>query len=537
VAVTSLGFRGKRHRGPGRREADVLLERNETFLKSVLENLPNMIFVKDAEELRYVRLNRAGEELLGLSREELIGKNDHDLYPRKRADSLTAKDREALASHAVLDILEAVHTRAGERRFLHTRKVAVRDQDGTPRYLLGISEDITERKRAEEAAEAARQEAARANQEKSEFLSRMSHELRTPLNSILGFGQLLEMDDLEPAQREGVEHILNGGRHLLGLIDELLDISRIEAGTMTMSLEPVHLGTVLAEALSLIQPLAAESGVRVEADPAELGDLYALADQQRLKQVLINLLANAVNYNREDGRAWARCERRGERVRIAVSDTGRGMSPEQLQGLFSPFERLGAERMGVEGTGLGLALSKRLVEAMGGEIAAESELGSGTTMSIELDSAEPQTEEGTETVERPADEGDLGATEGRTILYIEDNLSNLKLVEGVMGRLGGARLIPAMQGKLGLDLARQHTPDLVLLDLHLPDIGGREVLEGLRRDPATAGIPVVVVSADATPGQVRRLLDAGANDYLTKPLDVRRLLKLVGEHLGDGSAA
>jgi PAS domain S-box-containing protein len=513
--------------GTDGRQVQQELRNSEQFLDSVLENLPNMVFVKDAAELRFMRFNRAGEELLGTSREELIGKNDHDLFPKQEADFFIGKDREVLASHEVVDIPEEpIDTKENGSRILHTRKIAIRDERGEPRYLLGISEDITDRKCAEQAAEGARAEAERANLAKSEFLSRMSHELRTPLNAVIGFGQLLELDDLDFRQREGVEEILKAGRHLLALINEVLDISLIESGTMSISLEPVHLGSVLAEALSLIRPLADEAEVRLTVDPSEHADLHVFADQQRLKQVLINLLSNAVKYNRRGGDISVGCQQLPEgRVEIAVADTGHGMTAEQLERLFEPFDRLGAERTGVDGTGLGLSLSKGLTEAMGGKIEAESEPGVGSTMRVSLAGVEGPVDEAT----RPAllSPVDGPRRERRTIVYIEDNLSNLNLVEQLLGRLPEVRLIPAMLGELGLDLARQNQPDLILLDLHLPDMHGREVLERLQGDPTTAAIPVVIVSADATPGQVERLRTAGAAGYVTKPIDVEWLLDTV----------
>jgi PAS domain S-box-containing protein len=517
------------------KRAEVELRNSARFLDSVLENLPNMVFVKDAQELRFVRFNRAGEELLGVSRDDLLGKNDYDLFSEPAADAFTSKDREVLASGEVLDIPEEpLDTVTNGTRLLHTRKVAIRDEQGEPLYLLGISEDITERRAAERAADAARTEAERANHAKSDFLSRMSHELRTPLNAVIGFAQLLQLDPLEDEQRESVEQILKAGRHLLGLINEVLDIARIEAGTMTMSLEPVHLGSVIAEALSLISPLADDAGVQLIADPSEYRELYVHADQQRLKQVLINLLSNAVKYNRRGGEIRVGCrELAGERVELAVADTGHGMTPEQLERLFEPFERLGAERTSVEGTGLGLPLSRHLTEAMGGAMTAESEPAAGTTLRIVLGAAAA-----------PLEDGAVGSaaaaagprTDRRTVLYIEDNLSNLTLVERLLERVPGVRLIPAMQGQLGLELARRHQPDLILLDLHLPDLHGRDVLQALKDDAKTARIPVVVLSADATPSQVERLLAAGAADYATKPIDVEWLLDTVTATARDAPA-
>jgi PAS domain S-box-containing protein len=480
----------------------------------------------------FKRVNVAWERTLGWTRQELLS--------RPFVEFVHPEDREPTEAEA------ASLTRSGHRTINFENRY--RHKDGGYRTLLwaatsipeeeliyATARDVTDRKLAEQAAEAARAEAEQANRAKSEFLSRMSHELRTPLNAVLGFGQLLELDDLEPSQREGVEQILKAGRHLLELINEVLDISRIESGTMSMSLEPVHLGSVLAEALSLIRPLADDAAVRLLADPTELADVYVVADHQRLMQVLINLLSNAVKYNRRGGEIVASCEQASDgRIQLAIANTGHGIAPEQLKRLFEPFDRLGAERTDIEGTGLGLALSMRLMEAMGGTIKAESKPEIGTTMRVALDRAQaPREDFGTlDAVTTAANE-----LAGGTIVYIEDNLSNLRLVNRLIERLPGVRLIPAMRASLGVELSRQHHPDLILLDLHLPDSDGREVLRELKRDPATAAIPVVVLSADATPGAAKRLVAAGASDYLTKPIDVDKLLKLLASALRPGPPA
>lgn len=395
-------------------------------------------------------------------------------------------------------------------------------------YAADLEQRVAERTAA---LELARAEADRANQAKSEFLSRMSHELRTPLNAILGFAQLLEMDSLSPEQREGVAHILKAGRHLLDLINEVLDIARIEAGRIALSPEPVRVREVLAEAFALVQPLAAEwNGSCTLVPPRCDGDPFVLADRQRLKQVLLNLFANAVKYNREGGSVTATCKVVPERLRISVVDTGPGIAPEQIPHLFVPFNRLEADGTGVEGTGLGLALSRRLVEAMGGAIGVESTPGEGSTFWIELPLAQgaaaPTEAKAIADGQPPGPETDAPAVV-RTILYIEDNLSNVNLIERVLARRRGVRLLTAMQGGLGLDLAREHHPDLILLDLHLPDLPGDEVLRRLQSAAATREIPVVVISADATRGQRERLLSAGAQAYLAKPIDIRQLLEVV----------
>jgi signal transduction histidine kinase/ActR/RegA family two-component response regulator/HAMP domain-containing protein len=395
-------------------------------------------------------------------------------------------------------------------------------------HAADLERRVTERS---EDLEQARREADRANQAKSEFLSRMSHELRTPLNAILGFAQLLEMDLLNQEQRESVGHILKGGRHLLDLINEVLDISRIETGRLAISLEPVSVREVVIESLDLIAPLAAKQKIRLESGTRDVPDRFVLADRQRLKQVLLNLLSNAVKYNRPQGTVALSFEEAAGRLRITVRDTGPGIAPERMNRLFTPFDRLGVEQAGIEGTGLGLALSMRLVDAMGGTMAAESAVGVGSRFWMEL----PTTEGPEHRVERMGDApaaAELEASKrARLVLYVEDNIPNLKLIQRLLAHRPEVRLLPAMQGRLGLDLARQHRPDLILLDLHLPDIQGDEILNRLQDDPETRHIPVVVISADATPGQVERLLAAGARDYLTKPLNVQKLLSVLDDLL------
>jgi len=372
-----------------------------------------------------------------------------------------------------------------------------------------------------------------ASQAKSEFLSRMSHELRTPLNAVLGFAQLLEMDHLSPEQQESVGHILKGGRHLLNLINEVLDIARIEAGRLSLSLEPISVREVVQESLDLIRPIAANVNVQLNTAADSIPEAYVMADRSRLKQVLLNLLSNAAKYNHQGGAVTLTCEMLPQhRLRIRVSDTGPGIPPDKLDRLFIPFERLGAEQTAVEGTGLGLSLSKGLVEAMRGSLGVESTVGQGSTFWIDLALVEGPVQRlarlGT-SLPSPADL--VASQKARIILYIEDNLSNLKLIQRVLAQRPEVRLLPAMQGRLGLDLAREHRPDLILLDLHLPDLPGQEVLRALQETPETRQIPVVMISADATRTQIDRLLAAGARAYLTKPLDVKKFLALLDEIL------
>jgi PAS domain S-box-containing protein len=523
-----------------RKRTEEEVRKARAFLSSVVENIPHMIFIKDAKELRFIEINSAGEKILGLPREELYGKTDHDLFPKTQADYFVARDRTALDSGKPLDIPdEPVETEDGILT-LHARRIPMFGPDGEAQYLLGIGEDITNQKEAEESIRQARDEAERANRSKSEFLSRMSHELRTPLNAILGFGQLLELESLSEEQEESVRHIMSGGRHLLGLINEVLDIARIEAGRMTVSLEPVSLTTLLQDVAQLVAPLAQEREIQMLQTTEGGSDLYAYADRQRLKQIFLNLLSNAIKYNRRGGEVAIStrrvCEDSGQivGVRVEVADTGIGLSAEALGHLFTPFQRLGAEKTDVDGVGLGLALSKRLVELMDGVIGAQSTLGKGSMFWVELPAAQNPLEK-VESVQRTKPENFSGAG-AATILYIEDNPSNLRLVERILAQRPEVRLLSTPQGKAGIELARQHKPDLILLDLHLPDIHGHEVLTRLRGHEVTAHIPVIIVSADATTRQVQKLKEAGAQDYLTKPIAVGQLLEVLDETLGTVAA-
>jgi CheY-like chemotaxis protein len=310
-----------------------------------------------------------------------------------------------------------------------------------------------------------------------------------------------------------------------------LDIARIEAGRLAVSPEPVPLHHVIHETLELMRPLAADSQAVLNGDVESARGRYVLADGGRLRQVLLNLVSNAIKYGGRGVSVTVSHEESAGRVRISVTDTGPGMSPDKVTRLFVPFERLASDTTGIEGTGLGLALSKGLMEAMGGTIGVQTAPGKGSTFWIELPAAESP-------VKRSGDAGGVAAAPGSaetsrtpTIVYIEDNLSNFDLVKRALSQYPQVTLLPAMQGRLGLELARRHRPDVILLDLHLPDLQGDEVLRRLRADPDTRGIPVIMISADATAGRTARLIEAGARAYLTKPLDVKQFLAYIDELL------
>jgi signal transduction histidine kinase/ActR/RegA family two-component response regulator len=369
--------------------------------------------------------------------------------------------------------------------------------------------------------------AERANRAKSEFLSSMSHELRTPLNAILGFGQLLTSDsfDLPAAKRvEFTQQIVKAGKHLLNLISEILDLARIESANLMLSLEPVGLADTLSECQTMVGPSAAQRSIRLIFPPDVT--LSVIADRTRLKQVLLNLLSNAIKYNREHGTVAVDCKvRHGDRVRITVQDTGQGLRPEQLDALFQPFNRLGQEAGPVEGTGIGLVVTKRLVELMGGQISATSTVGVGSVFAVDFELAD---EPGG--VTRPSADSafaplpSAGHASGQPLLlYVEDNPANLQLVREIVELRGDLRQMSAPDAQLGIELARAHAPQVILMDINLPGLSGRDALNVLRSDPTTAHIPIIALTANAMPGDVAQGLATGFYGYVTKPIEVHKL--------------
>jgi PAS domain S-box-containing protein len=523
-----------------RREAQEALREREEHFRRLIESSHDLVQTLDKEG-RIVYTGPSVRRLLGYEPEEIVGSgapqfihpDDMAMVQERIVHAITHPGEVILVEYRVLH-------KDGRWRWFEAIGRTL-SPDTADFGLVANARDITERRLAEEAlgrakedADQAREAAERANRAKSEFLSRMSHELRTPMNSILGFAQLLDRAELPPEQRKGVGHILKAGRHLLKLINEVLEIARIESGRQNLSLEPVQVGSLLQEVVGLVRPLAAQWTVLLEEGPWKLGNRFVQADRQRLAQVLINMLSNAIKYNRPGGRVRVRCEvvegPEPTRFAIRVHDTGYGIRPERADQLFTPFARLGAEQTDVEGTGLGLALSQRLTEAMGGTIVLERSGEDGSVFRLELPIADDPVQRIEESGSGRHSEVEIPHAPAR-MLYIEDNLANLSLVETILLDRPLWRTIPALQGQIGLELAREHLPDLILLDLHLPDISGEEVLRRLRTDPRTASIPVVIISADATLSAIERLEAAGANAYLTKPLDIDDFLTTIERFL------
>lgn len=387
--------------------------------------------------------------------------------------------------------------------------------------------------------EEAREEAVNANLAKSQFLSSMSHELRTPLNAIIGFGQILSTDLSQEGNRdqcEALEHILKSGEHLLQLINEILDLSQIETGKISLSLQPINLNSVIRETIALVQSLATRFDIQIiseRPDPPGRPN-YVVADRLRIKQVLLNLLSNGIKYNQPGGRVKIEVIPGSEFHKIVVEDTGLGIEKKHIEKLFEPFNRLGAEVMEIEGTGIGLTITKRLTEVMEGTLSIETEPGIGSAFTVSFP-ASPEPAE----VEKNRSENRQAITESslklndEKILYIEDNCVNIKLVQQVMKRYSNVRLLIAQTGQEGIDLAVQELPALILLDMHLPDMNGRDALKVIKKIEKTASIPVVGVSADAMVDVVQKSESEGLSDYVTKPFNIDHFLEVVQKYLGN----
>ena len=525
------------------RRTEEALRESELRLRQMAENIHEVFWMTDVARSEMLYIGPAYEEIWGRTCESLLTSQTNwsdTIHPEDRERVLAAQARQGEGTY---DEEYRIVRPDGEVRWIRDQAFPVRDEHGEVIRITGVAHDITLQRAAEDqlvllnseleerivertrALAQATADAERANMAKSEFLSRMSHELRTPMNSVLGYAQLLEMELTDARYANYVGRILKGGRHLLDLINEVLELSRIEAQRIDLSIEPIFVSDVIRECLQLVQPLANTGGVVLH-DHTLGSALYVQADQQRLRQILMNLLANAIKYNRPGGSVIASVWPEGATARIDVADSGIGIPPGTEGKLFTPFERLGASERAIEGTGLGLSLSLQMAVAMGGSLEYRpGPDGVGSIFSLTL----PISESVSTSEDHVAPESEQTLAFGGTVLYIEDNLSNVEFVQEVLSRYPSVQLLVAMQGRMGLALAEEHRPDLILLDLHLPDMEGSEVLSAIRSNPALQAMPVIILSADATERQVRRLMDLGASAYMTKPFKLAELIGVLSD--------
>ncbi|MFZ4457132.1 MAG: PAS domain S-box protein [Bacteroidales bacterium] len=511
-----------------RKQAEFALLESREIFSSFMDYLPAVVFIKD-QEGRTLFVNKFMDNAFGAL--QWVGKTMLEMFPGELGQKFLADDLNSLKI-GYQRIEESLYQLDGELHEYETQKFVI-NRTGREPLLGGIALDITERKKIEEESRDARMEAEKANLAKSEFLSRMSHELRTPMNSILGFAQLLELSNLNTGQQKGVSHILKSGKHLLDLINEVLDISRIEAGRLSFDYETLDVRTLVQETIESIRPLAVENLITLKNEIGNESLIEISSDKQRLRQILLNLLNNAVKYNRKKGSVTIQVVVKNQQnpklstIKFSVIDTGLGLSEENQQKLFTPFERAGADKSSSEGTGLGLSIVKKLVEAMNGKIGLQSKVGVGSTFWFEL----PILQSNKANIGIKSDGSYENVTKhsgGASILYIEDNQENIELIADILEtQRPNVNLITSYYGKETVGLAKKHQPDLILLDVNLPDMNGLEVLNSLQMDQKTSTIPVIILSADAMESQIQKLLKAGARDYITKPIDIKSFITIV----------
>jgi PAS domain S-box-containing protein len=528
-----------------RERSERAVERECVRLQTILRMASDGIHILDSDGL-LVEANEAFLTMLGYD-QSAVGRmrvTDWDTFDTWPVIQARIADLIARRGH---EVFETRHRRRDGLILDIEINVSGIEIDGKC-YLYAASRDITKRKRLEHLLqeknielERSKVAAENANSAKSEFLASMSHELRTPLNAILGFAQLMEAartPSLEN-QKQSIEQILKAGWHLLGLINEILDLAKIESGKMTVSRDSIPLPELLTDCHAMIEPQAQNAGIHLTF-PHFDNPCHVLGDLTGIKQVMINLLSNAIKYNRVDGQVRVTYAMNGEqRLRISVEDTGVGMSPEQLSQLFQPFNRLGQECGSVEGTGIGLVVTRQLVELMGGTIGVESNVDAGSVFWFELAVASaPKMASGNFNgkVKRARESDQIQELAiQRTVLYVEDKLSNLALVEGLIGLRSDLKLLTAIDGQQGFRIARSGQPDLILMDINLHTISGFEVLKMLREDPLTAHIPVMALSARAIASDIEKGLDAGFLQYITKPIKVDEFMNAIDMALRNSS--
>ncbi len=523
-------------------EAERAEVRRSHTLKVLFDTSPDMIAMLD-ENGDILTMSNAAASILGDNPSSYLNLLDPNLIHRDDLDNL--KDTiGCLVSGKLAEARVRFRLKrtglAGEDYYITVESTMrpLVDDEGAKTAVVSVSRDISQQVAMETQLQSAMEQAASASKAKSDFLARMSHELRTPLNAVLGFGQLLERDDLNEIQRDSVARILGAGRHLLNLINEVLDLAKVESGVFDLSIEPVSVSELIDEVKALMASMIKQSGLTITVDKIS-NDIFVLADQKRLKQIIINLVSNAVKYNSPGGNITIAVELKMGRAKILVSDAGKGIPTSNYDKVFMPFERLGQESSSIEGTGIGLALCQELASGMGGEMGFTSVVGQGSTFFVQLKTStanqtigsQPEPENSTKSIENNLEIHPVTGGAKYKVLYVEDNPSNLELMRLILNEWNKIELTTASDGQAGMQIIEETPFDLYLLDLHLPGVGGDELLTRIREDKVLRDLPVIIVSASAMKLDIDRLTGLGATDYLTKPLEINEVEKTVSKYL------
>ncbi len=541
---TAIRTKAKRARWANRLNNDLSVALRENKFQLATMDQHDLVSTTDVAG-RITGVNGKFCKVSGYSREELLGQNHNILKSGKHPEEYYRELWQTISGGNVWHGRLCNKKKNGEEYWVESTIVPFLNDAGKPYKYVSARTDITTLVQTEQALILAREEAESANHAKSQFLSSMSHELRTPMNAIMGFGQLLRMETEQPlnaSQKENVDEIFKASHHLLNLINEILDLATIESGRVDLSMESVELAQIIIESLQLITPLAQRRGIdialtlngaAITAEQLSRKNHVVRVDRIRLKQVMLNLLSNAVKYNHENGKIVIDCDIREKLARVSIMDTGPGLDAAQQSQLFKPFMRLGAQQSEVEGAGIGLVITKNLVELMGGTIGLDSESGKGCCFWVEFPNDTlpllPSDITAKSEITSPLNMREF--TQGHTVLYIEDNPANLRLVKQLLAKKTNIHMWSAPEPRLGLELAAEHKPQIILLDINLPGMNGFEVLQHLRDRAETREIPIIAISANAMPDDIEKGLAAGFDDYITKPIDVNLLLKAIERNL------
>lgn len=515
------------------------LENSRKFLDSVIENIPNMLFVKEANELKFVRFNRAGEELLGIKRQDLLGKKDFDLFPKQQAENFTNQDRSVLKSKGLLITEEElIKTKANGQRWVRTKKIPILDELGDARYILGISEDITDTKLANETQRSALKLAEESNTMKTQFLANMSHEIRTPINGILGLAELVLDGNLSREQREYLSTLRLSAEALLRVVNDVLDYSKIEADAVEIIKTPFSVQETLSEVSSLFQRSFQEKEIQYHVCYDQKIPKQIVGDQFRIRQILTNLLSNAIKFTSPRGSIKLSADLisyndQNRQIEFSVEDTGIGISPDKLELIFKPFAQADTSiTRNFGGTGLGLTICRELTELMGGRISAASAPGKGARFSITLPCEEPSSDSQT-TQSKPLAQQNYASKQprlkGHSILLAEDNPVNQVVARNTLEKLG-YKVTVATNGEEALSKLKNTDFDLVLMDIQMPVMDGMSAVIEIRKREAEQNrckVPVIAMTAHALEGDKEKFLAAGMDDYISKPFKRTELLNLI----------